>query len=214
LSLLLPAWAARFHSGMYENVLMPMHAALALGTAEALAHTRTLGRDPRPGSAQSGFHMSLVWSGAVIFSLLGLQENYISQTPDARRSQAFSQAVDELKQLPPNTWVVTNQGLGHSAGLPIRSHAMALFDIFRANQETDLTKQLVADVRKSLREKRFGAVVIPGKNGVTGWFWRDLERGYKLEKSIEGPNMTTGWDVHLVEIWRPRAGPTHREGSQ
>ncbi len=34
---------------MYENVLMPVHAAFVLGTTEALVHTRTLDHDPRPG---------------------------------------------------------------------------------------------------------------------------------------------------------------------
>jgi hypothetical protein len=105
-----------------------------------------------------------------------------------------------------NTWIVGNQGLAAAAGMPIRSHVMAIHDILRHNHD-DISKVLRESTLTAIRQRKFDVIVVPGKNRVTAWFWDDLVNHYRPDKQVRGPDMLTGWNIHLVQIWRAK-GPS------
>jgi 4-amino-4-deoxy-L-arabinose transferase-like glycosyltransferase len=194
IALVVPAWMSRFHSGMSSNVLMPAHLALALGVGAAL------------NSARSS--RALFGSFAIVVALAQLDLRYPVQEklPGSERREQVEVARKALSDLPDTTWFIANQAYAPSIGSPGFAHSMALIDVLRDNDD-EVARKLQAQGREALRARRFGAIVAPNRNWTTSWFWKELERNYRLERRFETPKTMTGWNVQSVGIWVPKTAP-------
>src|SRR5690606_11969777 len=111
-------WSSRFHLGMYDNVLMPLHALSGLAVALTLAQATGPGR--RDDALE---WTALIFSAAFIWRLEFPLER---EVPSKVHLEQYEKLVSDLKKLPPETWVAFHGVPSHDAGLKPRSHWMGM----------------------------------------------------------------------------------------
>ncbi len=183
----------RAHNGGYLNVYMPLHwvvcLAFALAMARAARHPRGLVR----WSAALAMCAQLLWSAGT------LDRAKLSPTAiDRGRGDAFVAAVARVPGpvLSPFAGWIPVQG-GHEPGF----HLIALWDL---DHEEGPYQEYVSEIRKSIAQGHFGAVVQgsqPMDYGIHDNY-RSLERIAPEDRQL-APK--TGWAVGPVSILVPRA---------
>jgi len=190
----LQSWSSRFHLGMYDNVLMPLHALLGLGVACSL------------GRLKGGPAFSRPFEVAVSLGLAGMIWNLEypleAQRPTAAHHSAHKKLVARLKKLPKDTWVPFHSSAPVLAGHEPRAHWMALIDVHRGGGV--VAANLQKHVAKWLSEKPVPAIVWSRNDSSTEWFHKEMRKHYRASGRINGPRPLTGWGQHPVSIWLPR----------
>jgi len=149
------SWGGRLHAGGWPNVLMPAFAVLAilfgLGVAEALAAAR---RASEEGRARLQ---------ATVLGVVALQLACVAYDPrpllptlaDRKAGEAFIEALSKVEG---EVWMPAHGHLASLAGKRTFAHEMAMQDILGIGGGP-AGKALAAEIRKTLADKRFAAVV-------------------------------------------------------
>lgn len=191
-------WSSRFHLGMYDNVLMPLHALGALGIALTLANLT--GKDAR--------NYSLEWAtliGATAF-IWKLEYPLEKEVPTEAHIKQYERLVSDLKKLPPGTWVAYHAVPALDAGFQPRGHWMGMIDVIRGGS-TEAAK-LTAHSREWLKSHKAPAIVWSIDDPSTAWFTQEMRRYYRRSGRVFGPAPLTGWGQAAREVWVPRVHPT------
>lgn len=197
-------WSSRIHIGMYDNVLMPLHALLGLGVALLLGRSLTRAR-------------STALQAAVVLGALGtlwnLEYPVEAQRPTAGHVEAHKAFVARLKTLPQGTWVPYHSSAARSAGHAPRAHWMAITDADRGSRQ--VADKLHKDAEAWLKAHTAPAIVWSINDPSTAWFYEPMTRYYRRAGRISGAPPLTGWGQVPREIWVPRtAADREREAAQ
>jgi hypothetical protein len=179
-ALVTPAWASRFNVGSDVNVLMPMHAALAIGFGlgwhELRVRLDALAADARVPAWAMAWLACLAQFARLAYSPIPL----VPRPADREAGQAFVRALPDL---PGPVLLPNHPYLLERAGLPGHAHQVGINQILNGRPSA-WRDRIAAEQRGAIRERRYGAVVLDG------WFWfkDDVERCYRpLRPAIEDP---------------------------
>lgn len=204
---LVAALISRGHTGGYLNVLMPMHAALALVGALAAPGLIEVAK-PRMRSWAVRLPVAIALVLAVQFGILEYRVSRCLPPPDALRvGNAFLERLEVIEGevlLPDHRWLQTRVGK--------RSYAlgMAARDVLRAGSPGDRGRELLREsLAHAIREQHFGAVILSTGPGMTnsdpmGYDLPGLRERYRRAGKIESPAPITGWLIRPTEVWLPR----------
>ena len=193
------AWFSRMHSGGYDNVLLPAHAALAIGAGAGLHRALALSAEP-DRSGVPWMTAAVLMVAIIQFSLLLYDPRKLLPTQADR--EAGDRLVALMAQTPGDVWVPFHGHLGTLAGKRDFSQGMALDDVFRA-EDRAITERLETEIRDALRTRRFGAVILD----YTPWgvFQEDLDRNYEHRGHLfRDPDVlmpVTGLDTRPEELY-------------
>lgn len=175
-----PAWASRFNVGSDVNVLMPLHAAIALGFGLAWHEVR-LRLDAMPADARApAAAMAWLVCFAQFVRLLYAPAGLVPRRADRVAGEAF---VRSLAELPRPVYVPNHPYLLERAGLEPHAHQVGINQFL--NGPPGAWRDRVAALQLSaIRERRYGAIVLDD------WFWwkDDVERCYApLRPALRDP---------------------------
>lgn len=149
------SYGSRLHSYGYINVLMPMHAFLALMVGLALACCRRLTLS----------HVALPLAGMlVLVELSTLIYNPDALIPNERMEQAGNRFLAQVAAYNGDIFMPDIQYIQTRVGKRSFAFGMAAFDILRSrfNSPKYKKKELIALLSQAIRDKRFAAI-IPGR---------------------------------------------------
>ncbi|RKZ13805.1 hypothetical protein DRQ32_00785, partial [bacterium] len=186
-SLLAASWSSRMHSGGYENVLMPMHAAIALFFGIGLTGAmRKAAHRPLLGMALSVAVLGQFW-------LLAWSPGHL--IPTAQDRQRGQQILDLVSEFDGEVFISAHPWFTGALGKETQAQEMTLRDITRA-RGTDAREQMLRDeLAAAVQAGRFEAFVVDTEE----FFMRPqgFEKHYELLRSdLSGDALLppTGWD--------------------
>jgi hypothetical protein len=161
------AWLGRLHVGGYANVLMPLHAVLAV--AAGLGLGGLLARGPR--AALAGAALALLQLVLFAYDPLPLLPP-ASAREDEERLMTRLQALDGPLYAPYSGW------LAERLGRPPHAHFMAMADVRRADPARGLA--LDAEVRQAIARRAFAAMLLAYDHfpATTAKSYREVEPPY------------------------------------
>jgi hypothetical protein len=181
-----PAWAARFNVGSDVNVVMPMHAAVALGFGLAWHEVRLrvdgLAPDARVPAAAMAWMVCLAQFARLLYDPTAL----VPRRADREAGEAF---VRSLKDLPRPVFLPNHPYLLERASLEPHAHQVGINQFL--NGPPSAWRDRIADEQRgAIHERRYGAIVLDG------WFWfrEDVERCY-VAKGPAIPDGDAFWPV-------------------
>ncbi len=158
------AWLSRIHSGGYDNVLMPLHAALAIGGGLGVASMRG-----------TRFESAAALACLIQFGLLAYAP--ANQVPPARDREAGDRLVATIAGFQGDVFIPMHGYLAQRAGKRAFTGGMAFDDVRRGRDES-IIRDLETEVGTSLSEGRFDAVILDGPD----WGFADaINSGYKYQ---------------------------------
>jgi hypothetical protein len=196
--ILLQVWSSRFHLGMYDNVLMPLHAVLGLTLALALGRLRQIASHARA--------LETAVLAVTLGTLWNLEYAVENQRPTEAHLQHHKQLMARFSNSPKGAWAPYHSVPTLLAGNPHRSHIMAVIDIFRADPKQG--ERLTRQAAEALKEHRYPAIFWSRNDPSTAFFREPLGRYYRRAEGLQGPRPLTGWGQYITEVWVPR---TERE---
>ncbi len=159
------AWLSRLHGGGFVNVLMPLHAAIAIaagcswGSAAVGSGPRWL--RPAIGAALVGQFVLLVYDPS-------------SAVPSARHRTAFDALVERIREIDGPVIVPYHGHLTALAGKERHAHTMAVADVLRGTDRA-LRSRLYLAIDERIERREFGAIVLDDPS----WHRAKLERHYR-----------------------------------
>jgi len=149
----------------YKNVLMPAHAALAIGVGFAVLSPRLI-----------RFRRLLLAATCVQFALLCY--NPLRVIPPAGSAEIVRSAVAAVKDIDGEVFAPANGYLPVLAGKPHSAHISCINDIIFAGPDA-VRDRLLMQIGTAIRTKRFAAIVLDRPFGA---FERDIELNYALSR--------------------------------
>ncbi len=148
------SYVSRLHSYGYINVLMPMHAFLALMVGIALARCR------KSEMANTAFPVGGI---IVLMGLASMMYNPNRLIPTEQMKQAGDHFIAQMAAQPGSLFIPELQYIQTRAGKHSYAFGMAAHDIFRSDlkNKTYVKKNLRNELNAAIQGKRFD-VVIPG----------------------------------------------------
>lgn len=190
------SWLARLHPGGYANVLLPAYALLCLlaglGGWTAVAALR------ERGWAELGLYT------LVVAQLAALVHDPRKLIPTADDRAAGELCVRRLAEIDGDVLVPFHAYLAERAGKRALAAGNAGGDTFRAG-ETLAGKALEDELRRAIREQRFGAIVLDGS--VLNSFTRFLPL---FHEEIEGAYVLQGRMFARDDVFWPTTGARTR----
>jgi hypothetical protein len=186
-SLLIASWSSRMHSGGYENVLMPMHAAIALSFGVGLAGIRQwVAQRPLQGIALSILVLGQFW-------LLAYAP--MSLIPTAQDRQRGKQILNLVSEFEGEVYVAAHPWFTGAVGKSTQAQEMTVRDITRARGTDEREQMLRDELAAAVVAERFEAFLVDEAE----FFMRPpgFEEHYKLIRSdLSGDELLlpTGWD--------------------
>jgi hypothetical protein len=168
------SWGSRLHSGGFENVLMPAHAALAIGFGLAFP---TACRCIELATPQLRPRLYLALYAVYLLQFGLLLYSPPERLPTAADRQAGYAYVQTLSRFEGDIYSTAQ---GYIPALPEQrgyAHWNATYDVFRGSSPA-VAGALVQDIRRDIRSQRFSAIVI--SDSEPPWLYEDLERYYML----------------------------------
>jgi hypothetical protein len=148
-------WYSRLHSGNFENVLMPMHALLAILLGLSL-HRLLAQLKPSLGHKQALTYTFLALAAGQLI-LLGY--NPFKRIPTAGDKLAGEQFIATMKELKGEVWVPYHAWLPTLAGKHSQAHLMSIQDVIR-DKNDPVGIALTAQIEETLREGRYSAILL------------------------------------------------------
>ena len=195
------AWWSRVHSGGWLNVLVPAHAALALGLGlgvHAARHARVASLPYRFGSAVAAI------ATLQILALAYDPRDFIPTREDKLAGDRFL----TMLRATPGEVLLTHRGyLPSLAGKPTFAHHMAVVDVMRSSADLAGAKAgLARAFDDALRAKRFSRVILDNRDP---WCMGAIERNYEPQRAslFEGQDVywaRTGAHIRPEWMWTPR----------
>ena len=198
------SWLSRLSNGGYNNVLMPAYAVLSilfgLGLHETLAFFQTL--PGRKRSVATSYALLLC-----VIQFASLRYDPFALVPSRADAQAGTQLIRTLRQASGEVFLPYHGYLPVKAGKQSFGSGMALFDM--QGERGPVKQQFADDMRRAIREQRFGAIAI---DAPFSWFsdtwFPEVEDYYVLQHVIfEDPNVfwpVTGMRTRPEWLYVPR----------
>jgi hypothetical protein len=166
-----PAWASRFNVGSDVNVLMPMHAAVALGFGLAWHEVRLRLLASSPDERAPAAAMAWLVCLAQLARLLYEPAAFVPRRADREAGAAL---VRTLAALPRPVFVPNHPYLLARAGIEPHAHQVGI-NQFLNGRPGAWRDRIAAEQRAAIRDRRYGAIVLDS------WFWfkDDVERCYR-----------------------------------
>jgi hypothetical protein len=189
------AWLSRAHVGGWDNVLMPLCAALSLGLAWGVERWMA-------GWGRGGANGAGPWARALLALLICGQFLFLwrdprPQIPGAEARAAGEDFVAELKETGGEVWVPYHAYLAVLAGSPAGAHAMGLIDLMRG-ADPSAAAPLVAELEADLARRRWSAIYLD-----QAWDLPALEANYRRD-----PRFVPA--VELAPVTGEATFPRHR----
>ena len=187
LGMLAMAWMGRLHTGGWINVLMPLHAGIAIVFGLGLRASGSMeGMDGR---------LPLLVAGLSAIQLASMVFDPRSAIPTESDRIAGQALVQRLRHVPGPVWTTHRGYLAKQAGKEPRAHMMAMHDVMRSSADFAGAKQrLASEVRGALDDQKFDLVLLDNRDF---WFLPALERRYVPDHEV--------WFSEPVVFW-PRTG--------
>lgn len=216
------AYTSRLHSGGYDNVLFPAHAAVAIGFGLGL-HALTRPSIPAPGTSARAARRRWVPAVACVAALVQfgvLVYNPADQVPSPAQGRRARHLVAALRDLPGSVFLPGHGWYLSLAGKPTSAQGAAISDILRgkaASARRDLNREL----RRAVAEQRFDAIVVDSIPRYS-YLPSNLRRYYRPDHRLFQRDALllpqTGTLTGPLTVWVPRssseedglAAPTRR----
>ena len=166
--------------GGYKNVLLPAHAAIAIGAGLALGLIRKI-----------WFQRLLLGAACIQFILLWY--NPLPILPTASHAEIVRSTVDAIKDIDGEVFAPANGYLCIMAGKPYSAHMSYINDLALARPGV-VRNRLLNEIREAIRDKRFAAILLDRKFPV---FQSEIEANYILCPQYS--SQLTYWP--LIKYW-------------
>lgn len=191
LALLFAGWYVRSRTGSFQNIVIPSYGGVALLFGLGLARAEALWRaHPAPAAA-------LLLLGA--FQLFHLRYDPRKHLPAAEQTATWDAFVARLAELEGEVFVPEHPWIATRAGKPSHAHRLGVQDC--------PTERVLAELSRSLRGKRFGAVLLDRRWQLAE---EDLRAGYEeVGPFVDRPlrPMTGLFARNPPTLWLPKGGP-------
>jgi len=147
--------------GGFKNVLIPAHAACAIGAGLALGAVRN-----------RTIRITLCCATAVQFALLWY--NPLTLLPGPDHAQIFRTAVSSVQRIHGDVFAPTAGHLCLLAGKKNSAHIGCINDVLRGGQDP-VHDRLITDIRKAIRTHEFAVILLDRPFGV---FQADIDQHY------------------------------------
>ncbi len=172
----------------YKNVLIPAHAALAIGAGLALAVAPT-----------NWIRRLFLVATCIQFALL--YYNPLQSIPSADNANTVRSAVAAIKSIEGEVFAPANGYLPLMAGKTHSAHICAIDDIIRYTKDGAVRDRLLTQIRNAIHQKQFAAILLDRKFLL---FQREINADYILDPLYR--QKLTYWP--LVKYWFiPRKSP-------
>ncbi len=168
---------SRLNPDSYTNVLFPAYAALSIlfGVAFSMLF-RFAGQAT---SARRPLELFVLLLCAIQFVLLAY--NPLQLAPTREDWEAGNNLVNTLAQIKGDVLIPYHSYLPILVGKSSFAHGAAVGDIFQCD-EGALRTALLDEMKQTLREKRYSAIVLDGS--YTTWLLEDLDKNYVMQKPV------------------------------
>jgi hypothetical protein len=168
---------SRLNPDSYNNVLFPAYAAISIlfGTAFSML-LRFAGEAT---SARRPLEIFVLLLGAIQF--VSLAYNPLQLVPTREDWEAGNNLVNTLAQIKGDVFVPYHSYLPTLVGKSSFAHGAAAGDIFQSDEGAVRTV-LLDEIKQTLREKRFSAIVLDGS--YTTSLLEDLDKNYVMQKPV------------------------------
>jgi hypothetical protein len=189
------AWMGKLHSGGFLNVLIPVHAALAIFTGLGFSVLLKYAHDRK-------FKFLPVVAAVVLLGQFYiLYYDFGSMVPTEKDRIYAQQFIDNVARTSGEV-IITHHGYyGYMAGKKIHAHKMAINDVLRADDEQGV--KLMSEIDEALKQHRFAAVIIDAQ-----WYQDILDKYYKLYNQIYGWQKVfipvTGFKLRPLYLYVPK----------
>jgi 4-amino-4-deoxy-L-arabinose transferase-like glycosyltransferase len=196
LGVLAAAWWTRLDAGSFANVLMPLHAGLALTFGVALA-------------AGPGAWRAAALPGLAALQLLALGYHPTRHVPSSAALEAGRRLVSCLAAVPGPVLVLHHGNLASQAGKARHAHGLAIEDVVRTGR-SEVVAPLVKEIGEAVAEARFEAIVL---DHPVAWLQPGLEAAYGRPLAVlddaAALRPVTGLPAYPTLAYRPRAAGDH-----
>jgi 4-amino-4-deoxy-L-arabinose transferase-like glycosyltransferase len=176
--------AQLMHTGSWNNALIPGYAFLAILLGLGLSWIDTAQEEKRLGRGlTTGIYL------AVIIQLIVLYYDPAKQLPTDSDQAAGEQLISEIRAVEGDVYLPFHGYYAEMAGKRSFAHAMAMIDVFRADNE--LGKQsLSKSLEQSLAEGRIRTLILDAPTPyVHGWGETEIQNYFNGGKSVlESPD--------------------------
>ncbi len=193
-------YVMRLHAYSYLNVLMPVHAALALFTALALL--------PYLSAARGSVFLAWLMPSLALVQFLVLLSGYhpFKMIPTKEDRALGEQFLSELSGIEGDIFAPDLQWVQTRAGKKSYALGMAALDIFRSQHPATapVREQLIRQVRTAISFRRFAAII---PSGVAAY--GPEQTTYRFDRVIPYPMeyVTGAVRVFKGELYVPASGP-------
>lgn len=167
--------------GGYKNVLIPAHAAAAIGAGLALAIVR-----------KAWIHRLLLVAACIQFALLWYDPLPI--VPTARHAEIVRTTIAAIKNIDGEVFAPASGYLTVMAGKKHSAHIAAIDDILLFTETGAVRDRLIMEIMNAIRNKRFAAILLDRR---FRFFQRAIEENYILSPQYSG--QLTYWP--LIKYW-------------
>jgi 4-amino-4-deoxy-L-arabinose transferase-like glycosyltransferase len=183
--LFMTSFLTRIHRGGYDNVLMPVYAAVAIGFGIGLnkfikrylvENNDLHERDPFIGRWIK-FRVYGVLAFCVVQFIM-LWYNPAGQIPTGEDKKAGDLLIDVMKKIPGEVYLPYHGYLPILAGKSTYAHAMAIGDIV-GSQSDSLREDILRQVRDAIRTRTFRAIILDQPT-----FTEDIMKNYAYRGPI------------------------------
>jgi hypothetical protein len=187
------SYMSRMHSYGYINVLMPMHAFLALMAGLSLAVITRL---------NNAHHWLTIGAMLVMIELSTLMYSPTRQIPDDEALAAGNRFLEQLAAYPGEVLMPEIQFIQTRIGKPSQALGMAAFDLMRPDlgEKNHIKQEFHKQLKEAVAGGRFSAI-IPGRiYRIPG-----LEQYYARERNLEYMQRFVGGAISMqpTVIYRP-----------
>jgi 4-amino-4-deoxy-L-arabinose transferase-like glycosyltransferase len=191
------AWAARLHSGAYENVLIPAYAALAVLFGLG-CHSLVHGSN---GAVRDWRRVAVAICAGVQLALL--RYDPAAQIPSRTDRELQRQLAKRIEASGSSIYAPQHAYIPTAGGAVTGAHAWPISDILRS-AEPRIQRQLRDDISRAIRSRKFRVIVL---DKVEPWLQPELDEHYELTgPAVDGDGLwtRTGYHTHPRWIYQPR----------
>ncbi|MBI5056261.1 MAG: glycosyltransferase family 39 protein [Nitrospirae bacterium] len=154
------SWYSRYRIG-FTNVLFPTYAFISilfgLGLNKLLEISQTISFDKR------SLMKTLIYLVCIVqFCSASLVYNPLTQIPTSRDLEAGKELIKQLSQIKGEIFVFNHGYISVLAGKKSYANIMGARDVYFTTNEkhADIKAQMLDDIEKTMRERKFGAVIL------------------------------------------------------
>ncbi len=150
-------WLVRVRTGSYDNVLLPAHAALAIGFGLGLGDGSACRASPPLRLSAAAIPL------LALVQLLLLGYDPRAQIPTRADVEAGDRLVEAMRRIPGEVYLPMHGYLTALAGKPTFAHGQAVDDASRGADRTSVDA-LSAELTAAIRTRRFAAIILDATN--------------------------------------------------